>query len=88
MLPVYEVPGDNPTSPPAVPEIVVAPVFVIVEPARTPYVLVDPWRIVGPTAEDDVGITMAALTAANSVMRLTRLTFTFLFTRMFVIFTQ
>ncbi len=54
-LPVYEVPGDNPTSPPAVPEIVVAPVFVIVLPARIPYVVVVPGRIVGLMADNIAG---------------------------------
>ena len=34
--PVKDVPGDRPISPPAVPEIVVAPVLVTVVAARTP----------------------------------------------------
>ena len=41
-LPVYDVPGDKPTSPPAVPEMVVAPVFVMALPAKMPYVVVVP----------------------------------------------
>jgi hypothetical protein len=49
---VYDVPGDSPLSLPAVPDIVVAPVFVIVVPASTPYVVVVPWRTDGSAAAD------------------------------------
>jgi hypothetical protein len=44
--PVNAVPGAKPTSPPAVPEIVVGPVFVMVEPASTAKLLVVP-RLTG-----------------------------------------
>ena len=63
-LPVYAVPGNNPTSPPAVPEIVVGPVFVIALPANTPYVVVVPGRIVGPAAEVITGASSRCVATA------------------------
>ena len=54
-------------SPPAVPEIVVGPVFVTVEPANTPYVAVLPFRISGTAADEpDGSITNIARLANKS----------------------
>ena len=62
---MYEVPGERPTSLPAVPEIVVAFVLVTVEAPRTTYVDVVPWRTTGLAAEVRVGIRSAPATTAT-----------------------
>jgi hypothetical protein len=62
---VYDVPGDRPTSPPAVPEIVVGPVLVTVDAANTPYVEVVPWRMSGTAAEEIDGDTINATKPAT-----------------------
>jgi hypothetical protein len=62
--PVTAVPGDNPMSPPAVPEMVVAPVFVMVLAARTPYVVVVPAR----TAAGIAAFTAAGKRTANATL--------------------
>ena len=73
-LPVKEDPGKSPTFPPAVPLIVVGPVFVIVVPANTAYVLVVPGVIVGLAAEVVVGNTK---TASSVMLLMAVINFTF-----------
>ncbi|HEY5585279.1 MAG TPA: hypothetical protein VIK78_12425 [Ruminiclostridium sp.] len=63
--PVNAVPGDSPTSPPALPLIVVVPVLVIVEPAKTAKLEVVPRFTGGWAAILIVGT--AIITTSNSV---------------------
>jgi hypothetical protein len=52
---------------PAVPVIVVAPVFVTVDAARTPYVEVVPWRILGPAAEVESDVKKVTIQIVKTV---------------------
>jgi len=64
-FPVNEEPGNSPTSPPASPLIVVGPVLVIAEPAKTPNVEVVPRFTVDWAAKALIG--GAAIMASTSV---------------------
>jgi hypothetical protein len=67
--PVKAVPGERPTSPPAVPLIVVGPVFVIVEPARTAKLLVVPRPTGGWAAWPKDGIRRTIATSGTTGSR-------------------
>ena len=63
-LPVKEVPGKSPTFPPAVPEMTVGPVFVIVVPPRTAKVDVLPGVTIGAAAETEAGTRKIAISGS------------------------
>ena len=77
VLPVKEDPGKRPIFPPAVPEMTVGPVFVIVVPPRTAKVDVLPGVTVGPAAETEAGTRKIAISgrATNAENIPTFLTF-------------
>ena len=67
-LPVNADPGKSPTSPPAVPPIVVGPVFVMVVPPSTAKVVVLPGVTVGPAAETMAGIENIAISGRVTIV--------------------
>ena len=57
--------------------MVVAPVFVIVVPASTPYVVVVPWRTDGSAARIDTGMTSATTAVLSEAKTLIATIFAF-----------
>jgi hypothetical protein len=77
--PVKEDSGDNPTSPPALPFIIVVPVLVIAEPAKIAKVDVVPRFTVGCAAKLPIGKATSIINNSISINAMERILFIFIF---------